>query len=120
MKKKIIILSLAIVLITSCVISKSVGKRGESTDVQIPDVSGESVTPAFGETHENETVTTKDCYTVREYNEKIGIFKNEETEPFATLDIYTFMLPEKDRELLKAGFVIDGDKLYGIIEDYTG
>lgn len=119
MKRKIIILSLAIVLIITCVISKTVGKKENNTEVQKPDVS-ESVTPAFGKTPNDGNITAKDYFTVKEYNEKIGIFKNEETEPFAVLDIYTFILPEKDRALLKTGFVIDGDKLYSIIEDYTG
>lgn len=120
MKRKIIILSIAAVLIISCVISNYAGKKEKSIQTSNPSPTIGSVTPAFGEAHENESLAAKDYYKIKEYNEKIGIFKNEESEPFAILDIYTFMLPEKDRELLKLGFVIDSDKLYSIIEDYTG
>ena len=124
MKKKILVLPLAAALIIALVVSKSTGKNekyvsetGENTPVGSVEAAFDEVAES-GET-ETESVS-KEEYTVKEYKDKIGIFKSTEDEPFIVLETYTFILPDRDRALLREGFVVDCDKLYSVIEDYTG
>ena len=58
--------------------------------------------------------------TVKEYERKIGLFNEGETEPFAVIDIPVLTLPEADKEALKNGFKIASDKISDIIEDFSG
>ena len=56
-------------------------------------------------------------YEVKEYNGKIGIYKNNSL--IYTMDIYTFTLPEYDRNLLACGIKTSSvDELYNIIAEY--
>ncbi|MBR3639757.1 MAG: hypothetical protein IKN50_04040 [Clostridia bacterium] len=59
-------------------------------------------------------------YTVKEYLERIGIFKEGKDKPDIVLDVYVFTLPDADRTMLKEGFIISKDVLMSTIEDYTG
>ena len=62
----------------------------------------------------------EEIYTIREHNEKIGIFYSNGTLK-EVLEVYIKSLPEADRHLLREGFEVIGEKqLNGIIEDYTG
>lgn len=58
--------------------------------------------------------------TVKEYKEKIGIFKSGSSSPYKTIDIYTFTLPCSDQLILKQGFLISENEIESVIEDYTG
>ena len=62
----------------------------------------------------------QDYFTVKEYDGKIAVYKNEETKPYIVYDAYVSLLPQQDIELLKKGIVTD-DKEYlqSVIEDYT-
>ena len=58
-------------------------------------------------------------WIVREYEEKIGVF-SENDELLLVIDTYTKTLPETDRRLLKEGILITSrEALYSIIEDYS-
>lgn len=118
MKKRTVFLTLAAAAVLSLAAAGSdltLGKTSRyKTELESANDAYDSSIPAF------DTEKIQNVYTVREYREKIGIFKNGESEPYAVLDIYTFILPEKDRELLKNGFLVDEDMLYRVIEDYTG
>ena len=60
-------------------------------------------------------------YTVKEYNGHIGVFRNEETEPFEEIQVDVNLFPETDRELLKQGIkAYTQEELNGVIEDYEG
>lgn len=61
-----------------------------------------------------------DYFTVKEYDGKIAVYKNEEEKPYVVYDAYVSLLPEQDAERLKEGIVTD-DKEYlqSVIEDYT-
>ena len=69
--------------------------------------------------HDNSDIL-QDFYTVREYDGKIAVYKNDETKPYIIYDAYVSLLPQQDIDLLKKGIVTD-DKEYlqSIIEDYT-
>ncbi len=62
----------------------------------------------------------EDYFTIKEYEGKVAVYKNNETKPYVVYDSYVSLLPEQDIELLKKGIVTD-DKLYlqSVIEDYT-
>ncbi len=60
-----------------------------------------------------------DVYVLREFQGKIGIFHNDETEPYQEIDVDVSTFSEEDQKLLR-----DGIKVYSIddlnqkIEDY--
>lgn len=61
----------------------------------------------------------QELYTVRTYNGKIGIFKNEENSPFEIIDVEVSSLPQTDQLLLSTGIQTKSDsELQQIIEDY--
>jgi len=60
------------------------------------------------------------AYRLREYQEVIGIYRTEESEPFMTIDVYVSTLPEADQRILREGGipVADDDSLQSAIEDF--
>lgn len=78
--------------------------------------------PSSQESSEVDVMVGKeDFYTVREYNGHIGVFRNEETEPFEEIQVDVDLFPEIDRELLKEGIkAYTPEELNGVIEDYEG
>jgi hypothetical protein len=65
------------------------------------------------ETIQNEKIT----YIVKEYNGKIGVFK--ENALIYTMDVHIFTLPEYDKNLLACGIKAEGiDELYRILGEY--
>ena len=64
---------------------------------------------------------TVSLYTLREHDGRIGIFESGNKTPLKILDVYTFTLPEADREALKRGIRVYSDEaLLSLIEDFTG
>ncbi len=62
----------------------------------------------------------QDYYTVKEYDGKVAVYKNNDTVPSTVFDAYTSLLPEQDRELLKQGIRVKTDEeLQKVIEDFT-
>ncbi len=63
---------------------------------------------------------TPDYFTIKEYDGKIAVYKNEDESPYVVYDSYVSLLPQQDAERLKEGIVTD-DKNYlqSVIEDYT-
>lgn len=60
-------------------------------------------------------------FLVKEYYDKIGVFSLSDGKVRYVIERYTKTLPERDRALLKEGFVVNGiNGIYSIIEDYTG
>lgn len=58
-------------------------------------------------------------YYLKEHEQKIGVYKVNETSPFKTIDVYVSTLPSVDQQELKNGIMIQNDsKLKTIIEDY--
>lgn len=58
-------------------------------------------------------------YCLREYEEKIGVFRVNDDKPFMTIDVYISTLPSVDQMDLKEGiYVEDDEKLRMIVEDY--
>ena len=58
-------------------------------------------------------------YYLKETEEKIGIYKYNENDPFRILDVYTYTLPYADQYELESGILVkDDEKLNMIIEDY--
>ena len=61
-----------------------------------------------------------DYFTVKEYEGKIAVYKNDEESPYIVYDAYVSLLPQQDVERLKEGIVTDNRTyLQSIIEDYT-
>ncbi len=62
----------------------------------------------------------QDYYTIKEYEGKIAVYKNDENKPYVIYDAYVSLLPQQDILRLKKGIVTD-DKEYlqKVIEDYT-
>ena len=80
-------------------------KNEISNDIEIPTINT------------SDTVTAKVEYELKEYNEKIGVFKNNAL--VYTIDTYVFTLPESDKQLLKKGIKVDSiEELEKLIEEY--
>lgn len=70
---------------------------------------------------ENNSSSAYELYTVKEYNGHIGVFRNEEAEPFEEIQVNIDLFPETDQVLLKQGIQAHTpEELNGIIEDYEG
>ncbi|MBQ7669481.1 MAG: hypothetical protein IJS45_02025 [Clostridia bacterium] len=108
MKKYILLLIAASVLFSAVIVPLKFLLK-ETTDPVPADV-----TPVYSGNTENEYIT------VKEYNEKIGLFKNDEETPYKIIDVFTFTLPESDKAMLKSGFTIKSDNIESVIQDYTG
>jgi len=62
-----------------------------------------------------------ETYSFREYNNRIGIFKDGESFPYELLDVNVAILPESDCEKLQIGITVSGiDEVRSLIEDFTG
>ena len=76
--------------------------------------------PVFDETQNNNEIEddeSKDVYCLKEYNGKIGIYKNDAL--VYTIDRFIFTLPDNDKKLLKEGiYTTDPEELYKILEQY--
>ena len=68
----------------------------------------------------NNSEIIPDYFTIKEYDGKIAVYKNNEESPYVVYDAYVSLLPQQDAERLKKGIVTD-DKNYlqSVIEDYT-
>lgn len=76
----------------------------------------QSSTPA---NEKSKVPATSYQYCLREYEEKIGVFRTNDEKPFMTIDVYVATLPSVDQMQLKDGIYIEDDeKLRMIIEDY--
>ena len=72
---------------------------------------------AFKENAEETIQNEKITYIVKEYNGKIGVFK--ENALIYTMDVHIFTLPEYDKNLLACGIKAEGiDELYRILGEY--
>lgn len=58
-------------------------------------------------------------YVLKEYEEKIGVYRQGEETPFRTIDVYVSTLPSVDQTELQNGIYIQSEeKLRSLIEDY--
>lgn len=115
--KKFIIFAFPALLAAAIILTFTLSRLPGAADI-IPDK--QENTPASADAVQVLSTGSKDAYTIKEYNEKIGIFKHGESVPEKVLNVYVFSLPERDRTLLGLGFDIDGSALDSVIEDYTG
>jgi len=61
-----------------------------------------------------------DSYTIRSYNGKIGVFKNDNVVPDQVLDIFTQNLPQSEQKKLQEGIhAKNHDELLTILENYS-
>lgn len=59
-------------------------------------------------------------YILSEYEGKLAIYKNGENMPISVYETYLSSLPEKDKELIEKGIIIEStEELQSLIEDYT-
>lgn len=66
--------------------------------------------------NENVTVQT-DLYLIKEFDEKIGVFKNGDFQYY--IDVYVFTLPENDKKLLNQGIEASSEQeLNDILSSY--
>ena len=66
------------------------------------------------------TMTSQsDIYTIKEYNGHIGVFLNDETQPYKEVNVPLSALPAEDQELLKKGITANSQgEVQIILEDY--
>lgn len=72
---------------------------------------------------DNDDITTmtsqSDIYTIKAYNGHIGIFLNDEIQPYREINVPLSTLPEEDQILLEKGITANSQgKIQIILEDY--
>lgn len=72
---------------------------------------------------DNDDITTmtsqSDIYTIKAYNGHIGIFLNDEIQPYREINVPLSTLPEEDQILLEKGITTNSQgKIQIILEDY--
>ncbi len=79
-----------------------------------------AITQSSQESSEIITMASKtDVYTLKEYEGRIGIFHNDDTEPYQQIDVDVSTFSEEDQRLLKDGIkVFSTEELNRKIEDY--
>ena len=110
--KKIFLIVCAVVasaLVIVAVCSSAGRNNADSADT----VSGQNISTYKG-------TDKKALYILKTYNDKIGIFYEDETEPFSVLSgVMLKSLSEYDRKLLNTGIKVYSDEeLRRLIEDY--
>ena len=139
-KSTIILCIYIIIMLTVCALATQALKRSdvkdntpiENTEDVNTDITSSVVTqiiyiPFFPESDSDtllesnmETEIEPIEYTVKSYEEKIGIFINNNSL-VRVIYVYIKTLPKADQELLEKGFLVIGEsELRSIIEDYTG
>lgn len=117
MKKFIIIMTVI------CVASASIVGTAMLKNDELPKIenTNSTIEDKLSEAFERlpESVAKKQ-YVIKEYNEKIGIFRKGAGKPVRVLETFVFTLPCADRIMLSAGFTVSEENLYKIVEDYTG
>ena len=59
-------------------------------------------------------------YLIKDYEEKLAVFTDENDVPDIVFELYLNQLPDLDREQIKKGIYVESyDKLIALIEDYT-
>ena len=95
-------------------LSKSL-KQARST----PSTSPVETVYVYNSTEETSISTPNESWTVKAYNEKIGIFDSD-GELVEIINTYIKALPSKDQALLREGFEVNSEKeLYSVIEAYS-
>lgn len=68
----------------------------------------------------NENQNKEEFYTIKEYEGKIAVFKNNNSKPTTIYEAYVSLLPESDQIKLQNGITVNNtNDLQQIIEDYT-
>ena len=85
---------------------------------RISNMSEKNITadkPVFNESITAESV--ENSYMIKEFEDKIGVFKNGDFQYY--LDVYIFTLPEKEQKLLNQGIVVSSEQeLFDILSSY--
>ena len=85
---------------------------------RISNMSEKNITadkPVFNESITAESV--ENSYMIKEFEDKIGVFKNGDFQYY--LDVYIFTLPEKEQKLLCQGIIVSSEQeLFDILSSY--
>lgn len=64
---------------------------------------------------------THPYYTIKSYNNRVAVFKNDDTKPYFVSDTNVNDLPRQDTKEINNGIVVaDEKKLKRLLEDYCG
>ena len=94
----LIALFLFLILLSFFSVNSKISKLNETIDnLEIP---------VFNET---ESITTEDTsYLVKEFQGKIGVYKNNDFQYL--LDVFVFTLPDQDKKLLSQGITVSSEQ----------
>ena len=122
MKKIIFILSIIVLIIISGLIYMFNISNNTENIIDEPDdlitVNNIENSNNLNNNYEIEKVTDN-TYEIKEYNGRVAVFSQNNSEPVKTTHIMTKELPEFDQKLLANGIKIYSDsELRNILEDY--
>lgn len=74
---------------------------------------------ATGKNTPNVTSSYETFYILKEYEGRPAVFKNGESDPLYTLEVFISQLPERDKKRIKNGISADTlEEILQIAEDY--
>lgn len=128
-KSYYIIFSIALVLLIGIIIlvvfltipqNASENVTSEQTHFTSNPNSSQESTLSHNDSNDITTMTSQsDIYTIKEYKGHIGVFLNDETQPYKEVNVSLSALPTEDQELLKKGITANSQgEVQIILEDY--
>ena len=78
-----------------------------------------TATPSQENSSETPSKTVSEEYYITIHNDKIGVFRNYETEPFIVANVPVYLLPKGDIQILQKGLHANSmTQVKSILEDY--
>ena len=114
--KKQFVLSMAVIMAICVILFLTIFLMLNNRITKLHETKPNEQQPVFNETASDET-EADDEYVIKEFDGKIGVFKNGDFQYM--IDVYVFTLPEYDKKLLSQGIKVSSEQeLNDVLSSY--
>lgn len=114
--KKQFVLSMAVIMAICVILFLTIFLMLNNRITKLHETKQNEQQPVFNETASDET-EADDEYVIKEFDGKIGVFKNGDFQYM--IDVYVFTLPEYDKKLLSQGIKVSSEQeLNDVLSSY--
>ena len=114
--KKQFVLSMAVIMAICVILFLTIFLMLNNRITKLHETKSNEQQPVFNETVSDET-EADDEYVIKEFDGKIGVFKNGDFQYM--IDVYVFTLPEYDKKLLSQGIKVSSEQeLNDVLSSY--
>ena len=114
-----LVLLIGIIILVVCLTIPQNATSEQTHFTSNPNSSQESTSSHVNSDDITTMTSQSDIYTIKEYNGHIGVFLNDETQPYKEVNVPLSALPAEDQELLKKGITANSQgEVQIILEDY--